>query len=36
MVDGKGPVTKRGFLIAWINTGEVQHILTSNDSEELV
>ena len=31
MVDGKGPVTKRGFLIVWVDTGEVQHILALNE-----
>ena len=31
MVDGQSPVTKRGFLIVRIDTGEVQHILTLNE-----
>ena len=30
MIDGKGPVSKGGFLIVWVHTGQVQHILTVN------
>ena len=36
MVDGKGPVTKRGFLIVWIDTGKVQHILALNEDIKTV
>ena len=36
MVDGKGPVTKGGFLIVGVLTGVVQHILTVSHYSQLI